>query len=189
MNQPQSSRSNKECESSARRNIQNTTKQKGAIKEPVTYALIAILKVREFGCCQTGESFDCISFSILRDVRHSPAIPQLQTRGIEKKSISGPNDENNMSPVHQAAARCTLIVSRMGGGGVYTAAKMYTWYTILMLAPPGHLSFSQSRSRIWVQHETAMVRWHPETVGTTTVLCAERPVPSEAGRLENCGPG
>lgn len=100
-----------------RRHTENRSRNTVANKERVTYALMAILNVREFGCCQTGESFDCISSSILRDVRHSPAIPQLQTRETEKDEYQNQREridaKINVSPVHENRS---VLSSRTGSG-------------------------------------------------------------------------
>lgn len=49
-----------------------------------THALMAMLKVREFGRFRESESFDSIVSSISRAVSHSPEVPQLEKTRKQK---------------------------------------------------------------------------------------------------------
>lgn len=76
---------------------------------------MAMLNVREFGCCHCGESFDCMSSSILSDVRHSPAIPQLKNgRATAKIIISS----RSLCPVQ--------LVAWLGRGALDIETKSFT---------------------------------------------------------------
>lgn len=57
---------------------------------------MAMLNVREFGRCRSGEPLDCIDSSIVSAVRHSPEIPQLQDEQIphEKGTKGGETMRN-----------------------------------------------------------------------------------------------
>lgn len=82
---------------------------------------MAILNVREFGCCHCGESFDCISSSILSDVRHSPAIPQLKNERGEQ--IVHQNEESRTDRNTSAGALCASYNSSPGSGGGHSAER------------------------------------------------------------------
>lgn len=65
---------------------------------------MAMLNVREFGRCRSGDSLDCIDSSIVSAVRHSPEIPQLQTDTGPIPHVS--EDEGMRDDENRAIAAC-----------------------------------------------------------------------------------
>lgn len=159
MNQSQSSRSTKEHVYDILGGMSKTELGKRCIyfyKEWVTYALMAILNVREFGCCHTGESFDCISFSILRDVRHSPAIPHLQTGEME----------NNAYFIRIIGETSILRTKKHGIVHKALCAERRK-YVILMLTSSGQMNLTQPRTgNKLCSTRLRSPRWQSESVGT-----------------------